>query len=90
MSKRQVKSAKRLELAIRKSSFVSEAIEMGKVYSIAVGFSYSVATVEKADGGDVVVVRLEKEIPVEENDELMLVKAQSPRIFASGRIIKAE
>lgn len=88
LSTKQIKSAKALELAVRKSGFVSEPIETGKMYSIAIGFSYSVATVEKVEGNNV-SVRLEKAVPVEEGDEFMLVRAISPRIFASGKVIKS-
>ena len=46
---------------------------------------------ESANEGNAVVVRrLEKGIPAEENDEFMLVRAVEPRIFASGRVIKAD
>ena len=89
LSKRQIKSAKTLELEVKKSGFVSEPIEVGKMYSIAIGFSYSVATVEKVEG-NAIVVRLEKSIPVEEKDQFMLVRALSPRIFASGSVTKAD
>ncbi|MDE1871690.1 MAG: hypothetical protein KGI06_05635 [Candidatus Micrarchaeota archaeon] len=89
LSSKQVKPAKLLELEVKGSGFVKEPVEEGKMYSIAVGFSYSAATVEKA-GGNRVAVRLEKALPVEEGDAFMLVRALSPRIFASGRIAKLD
>jgi hypothetical protein len=58
------------------------------MYSIAIGFSYAVATVEKVDG-NAVAVKLEKDIPVAINDRFMMVRAMSPRIFASGTVIGA-
>ncbi len=85
----QVKSTKVLSLDAKKSSFVDEAIEVGKAYSIAVGFSYVIATVEEIEGSKV-RVRLEKSVPVETGDSFIMVRTMTPRIFASGKVLKAD
>ena len=85
----QIKSTKILELDIKKSSFVDETVEVGKMYSIAIGFSYAIVTVEKVDGNKV-TVKLEKSIPAEQGDVVMLVRAIAPRMFAAGKITKSD
>jgi len=85
----QIKSTKILELDLKKSSFVDETIEVGKMYSIAIGFSYAIITVEKVDGNKV-TVKLEKSIPAEQGDVVMLVRAITPRMFAAGKITKSD
>lgn len=85
----QIKSAKTLEIALKKSGFVNELMEIGKMYSIAIGFSYVFATVEKIEGNNV-TIRLEKSIPAEVDDDIMMVRTVEPRIFASGRVLRSE
>lgn len=87
LSTNVIKRVKSLELEINKSGFVNEAIEEGKTYSIAIGFSYTIATVEKTDG-NTATVRLEKAIPVEAGNTFLLVRVVSPRIFASGKVMR--
>ncbi len=89
LSQTPVRRSGRLELNVKTSGFVNEIIEEGKMYSIAIGFSYTMATVEKVDGS-MVRVRLEKSIPAAANDRFMMIRAITPRIFASGRVAGAE
>ena len=87
LSSVQTRSGRQLELEIKNSGFAKEAIEVGKTYSIATGFSYSVAVVERINGTKV-KLKLEKAICAEANDQFMLVRAIAPRIFASGKILE--
>lgn len=87
LSSVQTKSGRQLELEVKNSSFAKELIEVGKTYSIATGFSYSVAVVESINGTKV-KLKLEKAICAEANDRFMLVRAIAPRIFASGKILE--
>ncbi len=89
LSVSQIKLVKTLELNVNNSAFANEAIEQGKMYSIAIGFSYTVTTVEKVENNKI-TVKLEKSIPVEVNDRFMMVRTISPRIFASGTVLKAD
>jgi selenocysteine-specific translation elongation factor len=83
----QIKPSKILELNVKGSEFAKESIEKGKFYSIAIGFSYVVVSIEEVDGNKV-TVKLEKEIPVRINDNFLMVRTISPRIFACGVITK--
>jgi len=87
LSSVQTKSGRQLELDVKVSSFAKEAIETGKNYSIATGFSYSTAFVEEVNGTKV-KLKLEKAICAEVSDRFMLVRAIAPRIFASGKILE--
>ncbi len=86
LSSVQTKSGRQFELEVKNSGFAKEAIEVGKNYSIATGFSYSNAIVEEVVGTKV-KFKLEKAICADVGDKFMLVRALSPRIFASGGII---
>ncbi|MGI0100434.1 MAG: EF-Tu/IF-2/RF-3 family GTPase [Candidatus Micrarchaeaceae archaeon] len=89
LSSSAIKPSKTLEISIRGSSFANETIENGKMYSIAIGFSYAIATIEKVEGANA-TVKLEKAIPAEIGDTLMMARAAAPRIFASGKVLKAD
>lgn len=89
LSTSQIKSVKILELDIKKSNFVNEPIELGKMYSFAIGFSYVNATIEKIEGSKV-KIKLEKSIPIEVGDTFMMVRAMTPRIFAAGKVLNTE
>ena len=52
---------------------------------IASGFSYSAISIESVEGSKV-KGKLEKGITVEINDQFMLVRTLTPRIFAVGKI----
>ena len=81
----QVPAASLISLELRQSGFAKELIEKGKMYQIAVGFSFSNATVEEINGSSV-SFRLEKGIPVEKGDAALLARAVQPRIFAYGTV----
>lgn len=85
----QIKSAKTIDISMKKSGFVNEVIEKGKMYAIAIGFSYVFATVEKIEGNNL-SLRLEKSIPVEVGDQIIMVRTVDPKIFASGSVVKSE
>ena len=85
----QIKPTKSIELSIKKSGFVDEQIEIGKMYSVAVGFSYVIATVEGVEGSNL-KLKLERGIAAEVGDEVMIIRTIAPRIFASGRITKSD
>lgn len=87
LSSLQTKSGRQLMLDVNASSFAKEVIETGKNYSIATGFSYSVAVVEEVNGTKI-KLKLEKGICAEVGDKFMLVRAIAPRIFASGKILE--
>jgi selenocysteine-specific translation elongation factor len=89
LSANHIKATRVLELSVKTSSFANEPIEVGKMYSMAIGFSYVLATVEKVDGSKV-TVKLEKGIPVDVDDAFIMVRTISPRIFAAGKILKKD
>lgn len=85
LSSTTIKTTKSIELEAKSSKFVNEPIEKGKAYFVAIGFSYVNAIIENVDNNKI-KLNLDKAIQVEVNDQFMLVRAMSPRIFASGKI----
>ncbi|MGD0728948.1 MAG: EF-Tu/IF-2/RF-3 family GTPase [Candidatus Micrarchaeaceae archaeon] len=81
-----IKPTKSITVQANQSKFVTEQIETGKVYFIAIGFSYVNATVESIDGNKI-KFNFDKLVPVEINDEVIIIRTLVPRIFASGTII---
>ncbi len=88
LSAAPIPKTKRLKLVVEKSRVAAEAIEVGKMYSVASGFSYSNATVEDIDG-NTITLRLEKGISVVENDPVLMVRAAAPRVFAAGLVVRS-
>lgn len=89
LSAAPIPKTKRLKLVVEKSRVAAEAIEVGKMYSVASGFSYSNATVEDIDG-NTITLRLEKGISVVENDPVLMVRAAAPRVFAAGLVVRPD
>ena len=89
LSAAPIPKTKRLKLVVEKSRVAMEAIEVGKMYSVASGFSYSNATVEDIDG-NTITLRLEKGISVVENDPVLMVRAAAPRVFAAGLVVRPD
>ena len=89
LSSIEIKPAKLLEISMKMSSFVIEALECGKSYGIAIGFTYTTATVESISDSKI-SIKLERAVPVEIGDTVMFVRTIAPRIFASGKVENAK
>ncbi len=85
LSVSQVPTSSLIGLELRQSGFAKEAIEKGRVYQIAIGFSFSNATVEEIENNRI-SFRLEKAVPVELGDAALVARAVQPRIFAYGTV----
>ncbi len=77
--------AKAAVAALRTSSFANEKIEAGKRYLLVSNFSHVVVKVEEAEGQSA-KISFEKPVSVLQGDSFVLIREQSPRIFASGSI----
>ncbi len=77
--------AKAAVATLRTSSFANEKIEAGKRYLLVSNFSHVVVKVEEAEGQNA-KISFEKPVSVLQGDSFVLIREQSPRIFASGSI----
>jgi len=89
LSKSQIKPAKKIKADLNNSPFIKEPLEVGKAYSIAIGFSYVVSFLEEISG-NLATLRLEKAVPVETGDAFLMSRTIQPRIFASGKVLSVE
>ncbi len=76
---------KGMTASINISSFANEKMEPGKRYMLVSNFSHVVSKIEEVDGQNA-RISFEKPISVLQGDSFMLIRDQSPRIFASGKI----
>ncbi|MGA3021111.1 MAG: EF-Tu/IF-2/RF-3 family GTPase [Candidatus Micrarchaeales archaeon] len=79
----QVPISKRVVVDCRSSRAANEKVEEGSIYGVALGFSFTECTLIKV-GGSELEIKLRSPVPVEIGDELLLIRRQVPRIFASG------
>ncbi len=77
-----VKRTGKLRATIQESRYAGEEIAEGKTYGLVHNFSYTNAIVTSA--GEQAELSLEKEIPMENGDEFLLIRGAAPRIFAKG------
>jgi selenocysteine-specific translation elongation factor len=71
------------------SGVVKEKPVEGAGYGLVVNFSYAECVVKSASGSEM-ELELKNPLPVEAEDEALLIRKEIPRIFASGKIRKAE
>jgi len=84
MTKKFIKP-KSILAEVKLSSFANERMEQQKRYTFISNFSRTVAIIDEVDGQNMKMT-FEKPISVMEGDSFMLVREQTPRIFASGRV----
>ncbi len=77
--------AKSAIVALKTSAFANERIEENKRYVFVSNFSHTIAAIDEVDGQNA-KVSFEKPISVLQGDGFLLVREQSPRIFASGKV----
>ena len=85
LSNVQVPRAGKITGEVKMSNINQEKIQVGFHYYFVSNFSVTFSTVEKIEG-NTVSLRFEKKIPLEINDEFLLIREVSPRIFASGKV----
>ena len=85
----RVKPSSNLHIKIRITPFANEQIKSGSNYSIVSNFTHTSVVIISTDGENV-HVKSESPIPIEINDEIMLIRGKSPRIFAYGKVISTE
>ncbi len=83
------KKASKILGKLKISEFTKQKVDVNDRYGFVSNFSYSEATVEKIEG-EKVVLKFEKGLSLENGDEFMLMRSNSPRIFASGIIDSVE
>lgn len=69
------------------SVIAKEMVKENKVYGIASGFSFTECTVKKAEGQRL-ELDLKTKLPLELGDELLLIRKEAPKIFASGKVLQ--
>ena len=84
LTSKQLQKAKGMTAVLRTSSFANEKIEAGKRYMLVSNFSHVIAKVDEIDGPNA-KISFEKPIAILQGDSFMLIRDQSPRIFASGK-----
>ena len=80
-----VPRAKELTIQLKASPAAKESVEVENLYGIALKFSYSECIVKSVAGGEL-VLSLSAPFPAEIGDEVLLIRRQVPRIFASGAV----
>jgi len=85
LAKQQVARHSKLSIEYKASKIAKEPIEEGKTYGIALNFSYSECVVMKAEGSKI-ELELKTKIPAMIGDELLMIRKEIPRIFASGSV----
>ena len=84
LTSKQFAKAKGMTAVLRTSSFANEKIEAGKRYMLVSNFSHVIAKIDEIDGQNA-KMSFEKPISILQGDSFMLIRDQSPRIFASGK-----
>ncbi|MCL5238947.1 MAG: hypothetical protein M1286_00520 [Candidatus Marsarchaeota archaeon] len=82
----QVKKSGRISVDCRTSAIAKESIAEGGLYGVASNFSYSECVVKKVDGRRL-DLELKAPMPIEEGDEVLIIRSKVPRIFAAGRVV---
>lgn len=77
-----------VRIAYKTSKAAKESIAGGKTYGLALNFSYCECVVKDADA-ESLGLELRSPFPAELGDEVLLLRKEMPRIFASGRVIEA-
>ena len=84
LTSKQFQKAKGMTATLKTSSFANEKVEAGKRYMLVSNFSHVIAKVDEVDGQNA-KISFEKPIAILQGDSFMLIRYQSPRIFASGK-----
>ncbi len=84
----QISNASKVYAALSTSKIANEAISDNAQYLLVSNFSHTNTKVKL--GGDDVQFALERPTPLLPGDRILLVRQQSPRIFASGVIKRVE
>lgn len=85
----RIKPSSSIHIKIKISEFAEEQIESGANYSIVSNFTHTSIVIVSIDGNNI-HVKSESPIPVEIDDEILLIRGKAPRIFAYGRIISTD
>ncbi len=85
LSDRQIARCSKLTVSCRQSGIAKEQVAEGAVYGVAAGFSYAECVVRKASGQEL-ELELRSRFAAEKGDDVLIVRKQVPRIFASGKV----
>ncbi len=83
LSTTQIPERTSIDITIKVSKVANEQPKAGSQYQIFTGFNSCSGMIEKMEG-DRATIKLDKELQLEKGDTIMLGRAKSPRLFASG------
>jgi selenocysteine-specific translation elongation factor len=86
ISSKQIPKKNVISAKIKVNGVSKEDIQLENRYNFISNFSLSLALVEKVEGENI-TLKFEKPVPLELNDEFLLLRSGAPRIFASGRVL---
>ena len=81
----QCNKANAITASLKLSAFAGERVEAGKRYVFVSNFSRTSCRIDDASSGRAMIA-FEKPVPIAAGDEFMLVREESPRIFAAGTV----
>ncbi|MDE1847181.1 MAG: hypothetical protein KGH52_03940 [Candidatus Micrarchaeota archaeon] len=85
LTKERVQKVGSIKCILDVSKVSGEQIKEGGQYVLVSNFSRSNATIEAFDGG-IASIKLDKQMAAMKGDRILLLREQSPRIFASGSV----
>ncbi len=85
LTRTRIKPSSDIHAKIRLTEFAKEEIKNGSNYSIVSNFSHTMVNVVSFDG-TIIHLKSERPIPLENDDEILLLRGKTPRIFAYGII----
>ena len=80
-----VRRSRKITVKYRASPAAKENIMEGSSYKFVTGFSRSDCVVTKVGGGEM-EVDLASPVPMEQGDEVFLIRKEVPRLFAAGKV----
>lgn len=83
-----VPRSKKITLGYRASPAAKESVREGSSYRFVTNFSRSDCVVTNVGSGEL-EIELSIPLPVEQGDEVFLIRREVPRLFASGKVLKA-
>lgn len=86
LTKETNQKVSKVSVNLQVSSISKEGLVAGKSYTFVSNFSVSRATVESVSGNGC-ALKLEKPLTLQIGDEFLLIREQTPRIFAKGTIV---
>ncbi len=85
LAKSAVPKSGKIKAKLKLAALNPETLKKGKNYEFVSGFTYVRAVPEEING-DEVTLKFAKDVALEKGDEFLLIRAETPRIFASGMV----